>query len=236
MMKQIQAVFFDAAGTLFTVRGSVGEIYCQIAKKHGKEVAVKDLEAEFRRCFLSAPPLAFPQATTPEDLKERERQWWRELVWQVFAPLGPFPGFEAYFAELFSFFARAEASQLYPETEEVLKALRERGLTLGVVSNFDSRLFGILQGLGIDGFFASVTVSSCAGYAKPAPEIFLQALQKHHLDPGQVIHIGDSHHADVEGARAAGILPILINRRESDPSPDNCRSVKNLRGLLALLG
>ena len=46
--RQIKAVFFDAAGTLFTVNGSVGEIYARLARAYGKEVAVTDLEAGFR--------------------------------------------------------------------------------------------------------------------------------------------------------------------------------------------
>jgi len=235
MMRQVKAVFFDAAGTLFTVRGSVGEIYSRIAYRHGKEVAVKDLEAGFQRCFSSAPPLAFPGAA-PEQLAELEKRWWQELVWRIFAPLGPFPAFEEYFVELFSFFARAGAWQLYPETIEALEVLRDRRFILGVVSNFDSRLFGLLQGLGVSGFFAAVTISSRAGYAKPAPEIFSQALQEHRLEPDQVIHIGDSHHADIAGARAAGILPLLIDRRGDEPPADDCQRVKNLTELLALLG
>jgi len=234
-MNQVKAVFFDAAGTLFTVRGSVGEIYSWIAYKHGKEVTVKDLEAGFHRCFSAAPPLAFPGAA-PERLAELEKQWWYDLVWEVFAPLGPFPGFEEYFTELFSFFARAEAWQLYPETIEVLKVLRDRGFILGVVSNFDSRLFGLLQGLGIEGFFATITISSRAGYAKPAPEIFSQALQQHRLEPDQVVHIGDSRRADVEGARAARIPPFLIDRRGGESLTDECQRVKNLKELPQLLG
>ncbi len=234
-MNQIKAVFFDAAGTLFTVRGSVGQTYCQIAQRHGKEVEVKDLEAGFRRCFASAPPLAF-SPTDPERLAELEKQWWHDLVWRVFEPLGLFPRFEEYFAELFSFFAQAEAWQLYPETVETLAALRERQLILSVVSNFDARLFGLLQGLGIDGFFASVTISSHAGYAKPAPEIFSQALHKHDLEPGQVIHTGDSPHADIAGARAAGILPILVDRRGGEAPAADCQRVNNLKELLRFLG
>ena len=54
-----KAIFFDAAGTLFTVNGSVGEIYARLAREHDKEVSVSDLEAGFRRCFANAPPMAW---------------------------------------------------------------------------------------------------------------------------------------------------------------------------------
>ncbi len=118
-----RALFFDAAGTLFTVRGSVGEHYSRIARRYGKEVLAEEIETQFCQVFPLAPPLAFPGVQDPKELKEREKAWWYELVRQVFAPFGPFPGFAAYFEELFSFFARAEAWQLYPEARGGLETL-----------------------------------------------------------------------------------------------------------------
>src|SRR5262245_10106886 len=132
--RHLKAVFFDAAGTLFTVNGSVGEIYARLARDHGKEVSVADLEAGFRRCFATAPPMAFPGAA-PEQIRGLEKQWWRDLVQNVFAPLGSFPRFVDYFEALFACFARVHAWRLYPETIEALAALKVRGLHLGVISN-----------------------------------------------------------------------------------------------------
>ncbi len=136
LSRHCKAVFFDAAGTLFTVNGSVGEIYARLARDHGKEVSVADLEAGFRRCFATTPPMAFPGAS-PEQVLVLEKQWWRDLVQSVFASLGPFPRFAAYFEELFACFARAHAWRLYPETIETLAALKSCGLLLGIISNFD---------------------------------------------------------------------------------------------------
>jgi putative hydrolase of the HAD superfamily len=93
----------------------------------------------------------------------------------------------------------------------MLTRLRERGLTLGVISNFDYRLIPILEGLGLSQFFDSVTISSEAGYAKPAPEIFQIALARHSVIPAQALHIGDSAHLDVVGATAAGLAAALID-------------------------
>jgi putative hydrolase of the HAD superfamily len=73
---------------------------------------------------------------------------------------------------LFEFFARAEAWKLYPETIEILEQLKKRGLILGVISNFDSRLFGLLDGLGIAHFFDLVVISTQVGAAKPEAAIF----------------------------------------------------------------
>ena len=230
----MKAVFFDAAGTLFTVNGSVGATYARFAEKHGKTVTVKDLEAGFRRCFAVAPPMAFPGAS-PTEVPTLEKHWWKTVVQDVFAPLGSFPAFDAYFDELFTFFAQAEAWRLYPETLETLETLKAQDVIVGVISNFDSRLLGLLNGLGIAQFFDSVVVSTQVGAAKPQAGIFTHALAQHGLTPEQAMHVGDSYEMDIEGARGAGLTPVLIDRRAELSKSDDYLSVSSLLELPALL-
>jgi putative hydrolase of the HAD superfamily len=230
----LRAVFFDAAGTLFTVNGSVGEIYASLAREHGKEVAVADLEAGFHHCFAQMPVMAFP-GVRPEHLPELEKQWWRELVRNVFAPLGPFPEFAAYFEALFTRFAQSESWQLYQETRETLAALQHQGFLLGIISNFDSRLFGLLAGLGIARFFDSVVISTQAGAAKPERTIFAHALAVHGLHPDEALHVGDSYEADIVGAQAAGLRPIFVDRRGVHQNTDVYHTVKTLADLIPIL-
>ena len=230
----IKAVFFDAAGTLFTVNGSVGAIYARLAEKHGTAVTVKDLEAGFRRCFAVAPPMAFPGAS-PTEIPTLEKHWWKTVVQDVFAPLGPFPAFDAYFDELFTFFAQAEAWQLYPETRETLERLKRRAVILGVISNFDSRLFRLLDGFGLTHFFDPIVISTQAGAAKPEGTIFTQALVRHDLTPAQAMHVGDSYEMDIEGARGAGLTPVLIDRRAEPSQTKDYLSVRSLLELPTIL-
>jgi putative hydrolase of the HAD superfamily len=228
-----KAIFFDAAGTLFTVNGSVGEIYARLAREHGKDVSVSDLEAGFRRCFANAPPMAFPEAS-PKQIISLEKQWWHNIVHNVFAPLGPFPGFADYFEALFSYFARAEAWQLYPETLATLTALADRGFPLGVISNFDSRLFGLLDGLGLTRFFDPIVISTHMGAAKPEKAIFTQALARHGFRPEDTFHVGDSLQADVAGARGVSMIPVLVDRKATtEKMPDYLR-INSLTELLQL--
>jgi putative hydrolase of the HAD superfamily len=123
-----------------------------------------------------------------------------------------FERFDEFFEEVFEVFEDPRSWVLYPETERVLRRLRDQGFELGIVSNFDSRLFTILRGLGIESFFDSVTISSLAHAAKPAQEIFKVALEKHAVDPEEAVHIGDSLRDDVEGAQKAGLTGILLDR------------------------
>ncbi len=230
----MRAIFFDAAGTLLRVNGSVGEIYARLAREHGKAVSVQDLEAGFRRCFASAPPMAFPGAEA-DQIPRLEKAWWHDVVQQVFAPLDPFPGFEAYFHVLYDFFAEPQAWQLYPEARKTLTALHAREYRLGVISNFDARLFGVLDGLDIGHFFDPIVASTRAGAAKPAPAIFHKALAACDLQPHEALHIGDSYELDIVGAQQAGLTPVLIERSGRQQSTADYHVVRRLDELLTVL-
>lgn len=230
---QKTTVFFDAAGTLLTVDGSVGERYAVLAREYGKDVAPHEIEAGFRRSFPNAPPLAFPGAPAAK-LAELEHTWWRSVVRDVFAGFGPFPNFDDYFDALYAAFAQPEAWRLYPETRATLDALRDRGYRLGVISNFDARLFGLLDGLGIAGHFDPIIASSRAGAAKPDPAIFRRALTKCGANAEQAVHVGDTYELDVLGARTAGVAAILIDRVGRATPPD-CSTVRGLDEVPALL-
>jgi putative hydrolase of the HAD superfamily len=157
------------------------------------------------------------------------------VVHNVFYRVGMFEGFDDYFDEVFDYFAGPEAWDLYPETLMTLRKLEECGLELGVVSNFDSRLYEILVGLGIDRFFESVTISSFAGAAKPSPQIFQRALSKHGAAPGEALHVGDSLREDVQGAAAAGIKALLLERTPEPGRQSEIETIRNLLGLISRL-
>ena len=213
-MSRIQAVFFDAAGTLFQVKGSVAEIYLRHAEKYGVKSSPAMLHAvstAFKRAFQDAPPPAFA-VNDPSDIKRCERLWWFDILHNVFYRVGMFEGFDEYFDEVFHAFEGTAYWDLYPETLSVLKELKESGMELGIISNFDSRLFTVLRGLGLAHFFDTVTISTLAHAAKPSSRIFQLALDKHAIDPDDAIHVGDSVRDDLEGACRAGLHGALVDR------------------------
>jgi len=229
----IQAVFFDAAGTLIKPVRRVGESYARFAQNFGMDVAPAQLSERFRLCFETSPPLAFPGATSAQ-LGALERDWWKNLVRRVFEPWEPFAKFDDCFAELFDYFARPDSWALYPEVLTTLAALKARGLKLSVISNFDSRLAGILAGLGAGPWFEEIFISSRAGHAKPDRRIFAAALERHGLKPENAAHVGDSEEKDWRGANAAGLRGILIDRNGQSASGSSPR-VADLREILPLL-
>jgi putative hydrolase of the HAD superfamily len=195
----------------------VGESYATYAAKYGVSVAPSDLSERFRVSFNEAPRLAFPGASA-DTVVVLERDWWKSLVAKVFEPWSPIEKFDEFFAELFGYFAEPSAWSLYPEVPETLERLRQRGLQLSVISNFDSRLVRILHGLGVGACFEEIFVSSRVGSAKPDPQIFHAALKHHRLDPGQGLHVGDSEINDRRGANNAGLRGVLVDRHRSADS------------------
>jgi putative hydrolase of the HAD superfamily len=100
----------------------------------------------------------------------------------------------------------------YPDAVPALSALRERGLILLAVSNWDYSLPRVLKRCGLDGLLDGTVTSAGAGARKPDPEIFAAALELAGCRPEEALHVGDTEEEDVAGAQAAGIRPLLIDR------------------------
>ena len=206
----ISTIFFDGAGTLFRVKGSVGMIYSDIARRFGVDISSEYIEGAFKKAFASAPPLAFPGAIH-SSLRGKERDWWRTLVAEVFKGV-PFQKFDAFFDELFEYFKGDKGWELFPETQNVLEEIQGRGFRLGIISNFDSRIYDVCRTLRIFSLLDSITLSSEVGAAKPDTKIFKTALAKGGLKPEEALHIGDSLAEDVDGGRSAGLPSIFLDR------------------------
>lgn len=232
----IAVVFFDAAGTLFDLKGSVADVYLHYAQKYGVVPSAHMKQAinqAFRTAFQQAPPPVF-STDDPMKLKHCERIWWFDIVHAVFYRVGMFEGFDDFFDEVFEAFSTSAHWMVFPETIWMLQTLKAKGYELGIISNFDTRLFTILQELGIRQYFDSITISSLAGAAKPASKIFQIALEQHVIDPSEAVHVGDSFAEDVEGALAAGLHPVLL-ARERVELPPQVPTIQTLSDLLQML-
>lgn len=213
------ALLLDAMGTLIGLRRSVGASYAELAAAHGVAVEAAAINRVFPQLFRQAPPLAFP-GLAGEALQRQEECWWCDLIAACLAACGhqgPLPAELA--PALFSHFAGPEPWLVYADVEEHLRRWRARGIRLAVVSNFDQRLIGLLDVLGLAELLEAVVVSSVVGAAKPDPLPFQRALEQLQLPPEAVWHIGDSPE-DEAGARAAGLRCLLIRRpKPQDSTP-----------------
>ncbi len=136
--------------------------------------------------------------------------FWRTFHWEVMNGIG----LGAYADEVADYLkANWQSPHVWPITpgaREVLAHLHSQGFKLGVVSNWDWTLPGVLQATGMAGFFDYIGVSALEGVAKPDPRFFEIVLQALEVEPQQAIHIGDSED-DVQGALAAGVRPLLFD-------------------------
>jgi putative hydrolase of the HAD superfamily len=120
----------------------------------------------------------------------------------------------------------------YPEVPAVLAALRARGAAIVVVSNWDVSLHDVLERTRLRALVDGVVTSAEFGAAKPDPAIFARALEIAGAQAGEAVHAGDDLDADVAGARAAGIEPVLVDR-DGAPPPAGVRTIRTLEGLIS---
>ena len=210
-----KAVFFDAAGTLIRLKEPVGITYGRQARAFGlrepfSEELCQRIDRSFRPVFSRYEPLVFHE---PDRLQigKLERDWWRRVVKETFQDVAEISDFGGFFDSIYNLYSTAEAWALEPGCSEVLEELQGRSVRVAVVSNFDSRLPGLLEVLGIAHLLSEVVFSSGAGFAKPDPGIFHLALDRLSLRPGDCCHVGDDPEDDWQGAVGAGIRPILYD-------------------------
>lgn len=102
----------------------------------------------------------------------------------------------------------------YPEVEATLRTLRERGIAIGVCSNWGWHLDPYLADLALLDLVDSAVTSARAGARKPHPSIYTRAAAELGVAPHEAIFVGDSWVPDVEGPRRLGMTAIHVWRPE----------------------
>ncbi len=229
MLRDIKAIMFDAADTLFYIREGLGKTYASPAEKYGIHPDPYDLKRAFSKYFPLAPPLAFPDVSDNQR-KVLEKNWWRDVVKNVYNDIGMFDKFDDYFNDLFEIF-RTTAWEIYPETKSVLSRLKQRRYLIIIVSNFDSRVYDVCDNLGIIEFPDDFIISSEAGYAKPDTRIYRLAMERNGLNPSECLFVGDNYLNDCVAPLSIGMNALLLNR-QNENDKYNVLQIKNLTELL----
>jgi putative hydrolase of the HAD superfamily len=213
-MQKPRVILLVAVRTLCGAEGSVGQAYATVAQRFGLEADAEALNTAFFEQFKAADPMAFP-GSDPTDIPAQEYAWWRTIAEKTFQKTGyweQLKDFEAFFADLYAYFAGADPWFVYPDAYHSLERWRSQDIEMGIISNFDSRIYTVLDSLALADFFTSITLSTEVGAAKPDSQIFTAALKKHGCQPSEAWHVGDSYRDDYEGARTAGIRGIWLKR------------------------
>jgi putative hydrolase of the HAD superfamily len=221
----VDAVFFDAVGTLIHPEPPAAVVYAAVGRRFGSRLTVPDIAARFARAFGRQEEA--DRRAGLRTSEEREVRRWREIVADV---LDDATDPENCFRELYQHFARPKAWRCEPGTAEVLKGLAGRGLELGLASNYDLRLRSVLAGLPALQVARHTVISSQVGWRKPAPEFFAAVCRVVGLPAGRILFVGDDRHNDYDGARAAGLGAVLYD--PGGREPDVPYRIRSLAGLL----
>ena len=116
---------------------------------------------------------------------------------------------------------------VYPSAKNVLRSLTGKGIRTALISNVGSTSPGVykrfLDREGIGQYLEVLTFSNELAVAKPAVGMFRHTLEQLGVAPENALHVGDNLHADVGGAKDAGMAAVWIrgfDEREPRIQPD----------------
>jgi putative hydrolase of the HAD superfamily len=207
-LRDIQAVVFDAVGTLIEAVPSVADVYAAVAERQGLAIDRKTIKALFHHQFHADESDGRPAALMTNEATERAR--WRRIVAGVLPDL---PDLDRGFQELWEHFGRPRSWRCFPDVGPALSALERAGLPVRVASNFDARLRPVVLGLpAMAGLSDMLLISSEFGVRKPHPDFYVAACSNLGLPPHRVLWVGDDPENDVRGPRRAGLIGLHLDR------------------------
>ena len=208
MLPDIEAVLFDAVGTLLFPDPPVAATYAAAGARFGSNLMLDEIARRFRTAFARQEALDAEQYGHRTS-EEREKARWQAIVFEVFDDAGDLPGL---FAALWQHFAEPRHWRLHADAAKLWASHGDRGALTCIASNFDGRLAKICHGLPPLDRCRHVFVSSELGVRKPSPDFFRAIEQRLNLHPNQLLLIGDDWHSDYLAAKAAGWQAQFIDR------------------------
>ena len=228
--RPIEAVLFDAGGTLVTLDYP---FIADTLRRHGAEIDPERLpEAEAHARRVLDRSRAGEPATGGSDAGRRPGYFSTLLAAAGAAGDALARGVEA----LEQHHATHNLWRL-PRRDAVatLRGLRARGLRTAVVSNSDGRVAATLAELGLGVHLELIVDSHLEGVEKPDPAIFQRALERLGVEAGRSLYVGDIYSIDAMGARGAGLVPVILDPTGAYGALD-CTVIGQLSELLTLEG
>lgn len=231
-----RAVFFDAGETLLSPHPSFAEVFVEVMRHHGHGLEVRDVESAFEEVApFFVEILEKTGSPTWSTSPEISRNFWGTVYKTAFEHLSIDDPGGRFAAAMYERFTRYESYRLFPDALPALAAIREEGMALGLISNFEEWLEGMLTEWEVAHLFDVMVISGKEGIEKPDPKIFQLATERTGVEPEESVYVGDHPRIDVEGAETVGMTAVLIDRRGRFPDFIGER-ITSLEELPALLG
>ncbi|MBM3129924.1 MAG: HAD-IA family hydrolase [Chloroflexi bacterium] len=224
-------IVFDVGGTLLQLDyDALARLYARAGAAHGIAFDLARARAVLQELEREMPQR---QRHRPVSLENDDgKSFWDEFFTDGFRRLGVTGDVSRQVTEIRERFQRGEFEALYEDVVPVLDALRAQGKRLGILSNFSPNLENVLRQVGVHHYFSFFVVSALAGVEKPDARIFDLTARAAQTPHAEIVYIGDSIFHDIEGARAAGLAGILVDRHNQHPGFNGAR-VRDLRELVA---
>jgi putative hydrolase of the HAD superfamily len=232
-MTPLRAVFLDIGDTVMRPNPSWEHIYAIAFEEHGVAVELEALRDALRAAYHHGG-WGFEGGFDPTEENSYQRTVLIDQAAIAELGIGPMP--DSFFRRLSELFLFVSNWHVFPDALPALDALKSRGLVIGAVSNWVWQLPELLHSLELVSHFDFVAASARVGFEKPHAGIFQHALQQAGVRPREALHVGDHIDADVQGAQAVGISPVLIDRRERYTEVDVPQGVPLIRSLSELVG
>jgi putative hydrolase of the HAD superfamily len=206
------AVFFDAGETLVHPHPTFPDLFAETLRTQGYDVSAETVRERGHVVFERFRAAARANELWTTSL-ERSRAFWHDVYGVFIRELG-IQDADGLLDVLYATFTDLANYRVFEDVPPVLDRLRDAGMVLGVVSNFEEWLEQLLERLGVRSYFSVSVVSGIEGMEKPDPRIFALAMERAGVRPDASVYVGDNPEFDVGPALAAGMFPVLIDRRE----------------------
>jgi putative hydrolase of the HAD superfamily len=225
MTEEVDAVMFDAGGTLIGLKKPREEVFLDVLRQHGLHSSTDSVrqayakaDRHFDKDFASLKA-------------DGEGAFWAKYDAYILKSLGLKADAAAFAKDVGRAFDEIMPGVSnwvpYPETIPVLDLLKRRDLKLGVISNATSLLTRVFDNLDMSKYFDTVVISDEVGVRKPSPEIFRIALKRANVTASRSLYVGDMLEVDIVGAKKAGMNAVLIDRSNTYPDA-RCLRMRDL--------
>ena len=236
---RLSLLTFDAKDTVIQLTRGQGQLYAQISRNvTGVTISREDeekLNEAFTPSFLRISR-EYPETGLRHGISLLD--FWSKVVSETFTQAHihlPPNDLATIGKQAFNLFATKECWKVKDDADKVLKQIRKKfpTLKLGVISNGDDRLIGLLEDLGLSESLDFIIDSYTAGFSKPSRQIFDLALKKNGIrDSESALHVGDEVQNDYIGAKNAGWNSILLGCSEQVPKEHQITSLNELLNII----
>ena len=214
----IRFVTLDCAGTLIDVDWQPAVFATDCVERLGIPVDRPVAESTYTR-LLQTRWRHYQQLNLTRD-EEICDAFWRELTHDWTVQIGLDGKWEdEIWGEAWEglYASDSRVFKLYDDSLEALEMVRNRGLKIAALSNWDYSLHRVVRMLGLEPLLDEVVASLEEGVEKPERKIFEIAMARLGAKPSECLHVGDSPLDDVQGALGAGMKAVLLDRGGATP-------------------